>query len=110
MVRIGHSQTHLESPDVTLGAAHVSLRRESAVYRSIKDGSLDERAGGQFDWQSISKAHTVDVGFFDIDLDPQIVAIDERHDRLADRHDLALTRGADVHHSISRCPHLCVPE
>ena len=59
------------------------------VGAAIEDGALALVAGRQPHGQRVAEPNAIDVGFLDVGADPQIVGIDQRHQRLAGIDDLA---------------------
>src|ERR1700730_8188591 len=82
------TQADLERLDVALGPAHVALRGKSGVDTTIEDRPGPLGAGRQPHRQRRADAHALDVGLLDVRPDPQIVGVDQRHDRLPRAHDL----------------------
>ena len=76
----------------------------------IEDGARPLGPGGQAHRQLVAEADAVDVGLLDVGAHPEIVRVDQRHDRLARAHDLAGPRGAHVHDAVDRGVDLRVAE
>ena len=77
------AQADLERLDVALGAADVALRREAGVDAAIEHGALALVARRQADRQRVAEPDAIDVGLLDVGAHPQVVGVDQRHDRLA---------------------------
>src|SRR4029079_833861 len=101
-IAVVHAQPDLERLDVALHAAHVALRGKSGVHAAVEHGAVELGAGGQANRHVVAKLDAVDVRLLGVHAHPQVVLVDERDDRLAGRHDLALARGADVDDAVLR--------
>src|SRR3954471_10532815 len=85
-VAVVDAQPDLERPDVALHVADVALRREAGVGRAVEHGARALVARRQADRERVADPHAVDVGLLHVDADPQLVLVDQRHDRLARAH------------------------
>src|SRR6185312_5481684 len=95
-VLVVDANADLERLDVSLRAAHVALRRERRVDSAKKHGAAARGAGRQPNREGIADLDAVDIALFHVRADPEIVGIDERHDRLAWSYDLARAGRSDV--------------
>src|SRR5439155_3225328 len=90
------AQANLERLDVALGPAHVALRRERGVGAAVEHRPLALGARGKAHGDLVADAHAIDVALLDVGANPQIVRVDQRHDRLTRHHHFPDARRADV--------------
>src|SRR6516164_4521872 len=72
------AQSDFKGLDIALCPAYVTLRSVACVHRAIEDRPHALFAGRQTDLELISEPDTLDVRFFDIYTNPQIVRVDNR--------------------------------
>ena len=65
---------------------------------------------GNLNLDPLIEADAVDVSFLDIRLHPEMVHVENRHDRLAHLKHFALPRGANGDDAVQRRENFCVPE
>src|SRR5665213_1938759 len=82
--------------DVALGAAHVALRREARVDAAKEDRPVAHLARGEAHLELVAEPDARDVALLDVGADPEIVGVDQRHDRRAGGYHLAGANGAHV--------------
>src|SRR5437667_1083321 len=71
------AQPDLEGLDVAFGPAHVALRGEAGIGAAVEHRPFALHPRRQAHRQPIAEADPIDVGFFDVDADPQVVGIDQ---------------------------------
>src|ERR1700687_2248984 len=98
----GHRHLDGKSLDVALGAADVALGREIIFDALEKDGAVENVSRGKLDFQVLVERHKIDVAFFHVGLHPEMVHVENRHDRLARLQNFSLAGGADGDHAVQR--------
>src|SRR5262245_29914669 len=103
-VSVVNPEPDFERADVPLGATHVALSREARIDPPEEHRSGSLLARRQAYGEPIAQADPVDVGLLDVGPDPEIVRVDQGHDRLARVHELARTSGPHIDDAGQRGP------
>ena len=90
------AEADFEGFDVAFGAADVALGGEVGIDGAVENFAGEFFAGGEADGEGVADVDAVDVGFFDIGADPEVVGVEDGDDGLAGVDDFAFARGADV--------------
>src|SRR5512140_2737053 len=76
-VAVVAAEPDFEGADIAFGAGDVALGGEVGVDGAVEDGAVEHVAGGEFYTQHFAETDAVDVGFFDVDTDPEVIGVDE---------------------------------
>ena len=107
---IGHRHLDGKCLDVALGPADVALRRKIVFDAFEDDRTFDDVSGRKPDLQMLVELNRIDVAFLHVGLHPEMVDIENRHDRLARLQDFSLAGRAHGDDAVERRVNLHVSE
>src|SRR6202167_757822 len=96
--------------DIALRAAHVALRGEVVLHTLEKHRPFEHVPGRQFDAQFLAELDRVDIRFFHVGVNPQVVHIHDHHDGRSLRYNFSLSGHTHRDDPVNRRVNLCITE